>query len=1486
MHSWTPHLRRLFTGLALLGVAGAASAKLGDGTTTPDSPACCQLTTSLIQDVLRGNDPSGDERFFSADGAPPNIHFIIDVSGSMEELPQIINSDYKEFYDATVNGCTNPRLQAFSDSHSWNPSTVYPVPDPGTGIGSDTGFNNLFQDNKYYAMGFWGNQSNPTPTWNTREAACQQQVPNWNNGAGAAQYVKCLSCLSTKGYFKVYNTTSSQRTNQNFILWGRFLNFNPPKYVTAKAVLKQVIKDLRRVRVGFSTFNATASTNVQKMNPACQEILSNPEAFADDRADYIAKINSLVFNTSTPLARSLLNAGYYFTSHQGVYRDTTDGGFGFGNANPLTGYSYPADFKNDALTSETRTVCWGCQSSSIIMITDGEPTNDSLGTNVVTRIRAINGGPVNCPPSRPCNDNTGNTNNDANYLLDDVAKLLYTSDLQRNTPPVVGELNTSNQQTVNVYTVGFGINSNLLKNTADVGGGLYYTAEDAAALKAALLAIINNVQTRSTSFSAVASSSLQVRSGGATVVPRFKPARNKNSPWQGFLYRFELASEKVLGCIPGTTPPIPGDLNRDGDCNDTHLIDQAGDAVIENEQGDFVKSAAPNVPGEPFWEAGRVLKQPTENPDDPDNPANKTTGWTQRKIFTVIDTNNDGKLDFKDRPIEFHENNAAQLREYLGISENTHECDDLKAQLGLAHLYPDECAALVIKWYRGANVLHSDPARWPYDRPFLLQDIFHSAPVSVDPPISKFFCSFSAQCTQTLFSNVGARNAQYPAQGDDPARDAYDTYAQKAGKRDKIILVGSNGGMIHAFHNGKWESEDPYTGIGTYNAGTGKELWAFVPPDMLPKMRANMGKHAYFSDGTPMVRDVWMDGTGTEVPQRDAKKQWDEYRTIAVVGSGRGGVHRFALDLTTLLAEDFIANPNKVAPTFQKEGVFRWMWPQPCDELSLQVGESFTNYAPTPPPIVPVAVSPAADNELATLSGMAGNPQPDQPLRIANEEARERWVVLFNGGYDPYLSRGRGFAMVDMTSGHTMWSFFHGDTKNRAEHLLYPFAAGITTQDIGEAVKPYQDADTLMDTATVGDFGGQFWVFRFWKPGKWDSASKQIGNWHAARSFRAAPNASAAVVEDVRAPFTTMAINTIQPGTGYMRTFIGTSDSQNLYDRGSVCRLSNPHGCAVQGCTMNNTISIKRGNTLAWQSTAPYTNGHLNTAQAKSIKTNALSACGSVEAKVDWSYSGTCDYNSSGSIRYACSGTSSTWSCTEPQNNWVTINYPDEAQPYPQYYFGFHSYGGTRRFDKTGPSEDPENDQANAFDSAMLTIDDLDPAAAFDAEGNETDTTEVDPAKPGWFILYPQGNERTGNTGTLANGCMIWSSFEPSGTSGAVCSTVGSNIARIYQADFATGRANCAASFFDDATSKWSRFIEFNTVAAAPAFSTRLTMVNGQISLDLPLLAPGLKKVNGDDGSIPAPTVATSDSAVKALYQIELDRKAHDCRHEGRNCDN
>ena len=63
----------------------------------------------------------------------------------------------------------------------------------------------------------------------------------------------------------------------------------------------------------------------------------------------------------------------------------------------------------------------------------------------------------------------------------------------------------------------------------------------------------------------------------------------------------------------------------------------------------------------------------------------------------------------------------------------------------------------------------------------------------------------------------------------------------------------------------------------------------------------------------------------------------------------------------------------------------------------------------------------------------------------------------------------------------------------------------------------------------------------------------------------------------MRAPFSYMTLNALQPDTGFLRTFVGTGDRENLMEKGTTCRLSNPRACAVQGCGVNNTLTVKRG---------------------------------------------------------------------------------------------------------------------------------------------------------------------------------------------------------------------------------------------------------------------------------------------------------------------
>jgi type IV pilus assembly protein PilY1 len=95
------------------------------------------------------------------------------------------------------------------------------------------------------------------------------------------------------------------------------------------------------------------------------------------------------------------------------------------------------------------------------------------------------------------------------------------------------------------------------------------------------------------------------------------------------------------------------------------------------------------------------------------------------------------------------------------IPNDVTACGALAAQLGISltpppappTMDPVECARIVIRYYRGADALANNSADRLRDRPFLLHDIFHSAPVVVDPPVDKRYCGLTNQCLPTLYAS-------------------------------------------------------------------------------------------------------------------------------------------------------------------------------------------------------------------------------------------------------------------------------------------------------------------------------------------------------------------------------------------------------------------------------------------------------------------------------------------------------------------------------------------------------------------------------------------------------------------------------------------------------------------------------------------------------------------------------------------------------------
>lgn len=186
---------------------------------------------------------------------------------------------------------------------------------------------------------------------------------------------------------------------------------------------------------------------------------------------------------------------------------------------------------------------------------------------------------------------------------------------------------------------------------------------------------------------------------------------------------------------------------------------------------------------------------------------------------------------------------------------------------------------------------------------FLMGDVFHSTPLVVGTPANTLY--FAGD----LYGNGAECKA---ASGTAAANPGYRCFVQKQRFRRKMLLVGSNDGMLHAFDAGIFRSggKDAWTGVelvdpekgpnGSFDNGTGQELFAFVPRAVMPTLKELVGsqKQQFTVDGTVTVADVFVDPLWKPGEATFPKEGDREWRTVVVGGLREGGRGYYALDIT------------------------------------------------------------------------------------------------------------------------------------------------------------------------------------------------------------------------------------------------------------------------------------------------------------------------------------------------------------------------------------------------------------------------------------------------------------------------------------------------------------------------------------------------------------------------------------------------------------
>ncbi|MBI5636840.1 MAG: hypothetical protein HZA03_02595 [Nitrospinae bacterium] len=156
------------------------------------------------------------------------------------------------------------------------------------------------------------------------------------------------------------------------------------------------------------------------------------------------------------------------------------------------------------------------------------------------------------------------------------------------------------------------------------------------------------------------------------------------------------------------------------------------------------------------------------------------TTASSRTIFTFLDVNKNNVVNGGEK-LDFTTANAGTLQKYLRTSTVAE-------------------ATNVINWVRGTAVTgYRDRTLNVGGDQWKLGDIIHSTPTVVGAPQENY---------SALYQDAG-----------------YETFYNANKDRTQVVYIGANDGMLHAF--------DATTG----NPTSGKELWAYIPYNLLPHLK-------------------------------------------------------------------------------------------------------------------------------------------------------------------------------------------------------------------------------------------------------------------------------------------------------------------------------------------------------------------------------------------------------------------------------------------------------------------------------------------------------------------------------------------------------------------------------------------------------------------------------------------------------------------------
>jgi len=186
---------------------------------------------------------------------------------------------------------------------------------------------------------------------------------------------------------------------------------------------------------------------------------------------------------------------------------------------------------------------------------------------------------------------------------------------------------------------------------------------------------------------------------------------------------------------------------------------------------------------------------------------------------------------------------------------------------GLEAMNAADCAERIIQWEIGVDLGGDIPNRVGKE----LGSIYHSTPSVVGPPR-------------------------------EPITDqSYELFAEQRKNRPIVLYTATTDGQLHAFQVARGDPADTLKVDDTTN----NELWSFLPPHVLPRLIPTFNQQAFLLDGSPVVQNIIFERT-LDQAKAAGSPTGAQWHTVLLAGGGAAGGFYYALDVTDPKAPTFL----------------------------------------------------------------------------------------------------------------------------------------------------------------------------------------------------------------------------------------------------------------------------------------------------------------------------------------------------------------------------------------------------------------------------------------------------------------------------------------------------------------------------------------------------------------------------------------------------